>query len=136
MKDSQMSEGERETYASLVNETKPVINKHRRKVVISSIVVFLVVLGVIIWYWRMPTVTHSTSLLIGGALYGLWGALLLALGAVSNPTTVGLMSMTRYDANHKLFAELMKSRLNARVGIMFLVGTFSIQAATTLTFGN
>ena len=134
MKDDQMSDEERKTYTTLLNKAKPEINRHRRKVIICSIIVFLVVLGIIIWYLNMPTVTYSTSLLIGGQLYALWGALLLVLGAVSGPPTLGLMSMTRVGGNSRLFAELMKSRFSARVGIYFIVGGFSIQALVMLVF--
>lgn len=141
MKANQMSKGERETYKWLVNKTKPELKRHQYKVVIRSIVVFLAVLGVIILYWLRPTVAYGTSLLIGGGLYALWGALLLALGAFSNPSTLGLMSMTRaedmaFDGNSKLFEELMKSRLSARVGIYFVVLGFFIQVLTMLVLGS
>ena len=136
MKYNQMSDEEREVYTELLNTAKPDINRHRSEVIIASIVVSLVVLGVIIWYWIRPTVSISTSLLIGGQLYALWGALLLALGAFSSPSTFGLMSMTRVGGNPKLFAELMKSRFSAIVGVSFIVIGFSIQAAVTLAFGS
>ena len=136
MKANQMSDGERETYAWLVNKTKPEINRYQHRVIISSIVVFLVVFGVIVWYWIRPTVAYSTSLLIGGGLYALYGALLLVVGAVSSPTTLGLMSMTRWDGNPKLFAELMKSRFSAIVGVSFIVGGFPIQSVSMLLFGT
>ena len=136
MKYNQMSDEEREIYTTLLNKTKPKINRHRRKVIIASIVVSLVVLGTIIWYWNRPTVAYSTSLLIGGGLYALWGALLLARGAVSSPSTLGLMSMTRWDGNSKLFVELMKSRFSALVGVYFIVGGFSLQASAMLSFGS
>ncbi len=136
MKNNQMNEGERETYTWLVNETKPALKRHRCKVVIASIVVFLAVLGVIVWYLIRPAVPISTSLSIGGQLYALWGALLLVLGAVSSPFTLGQMSMTRWDGNAKLFAELMKSRLSAIVGVYFIVGGFSIQASAMVVFGS
>ena len=58
------------------------------------------------------------------------------MGAFSSPSTLGLMSMTRLDSNPKLFAELMKSRLSAIVGVYFIVGGFSIQAAVMLAFGS
>ena len=93
-------------------------------------------LGIIRWYWNRPTVAYSTSLLIGGGLYALWGALLLAVGAVSSPSTLGLMSMTRIDGNSKLFMELMKSRFSAIVGVSFIVGGFSIQLFGTLLSGS
>ena len=51
MKANQMSDEERKTYTMLLNKAKPEINRHRRKVVIISIVIFLLVLGVIICYW-------------------------------------------------------------------------------------
>ena len=137
MKGNQMSDGERETYTRFVRETKPALKRYQCKVIIGSTVVFLTVLGIIIiWYWVRPTVSISTSLLIGGGLYALYGALLLALGAVSTPSTLGLMSMTRFDGNSKLFAELMKSRLSARVGIYFVVLGFSLQVLTMLSFGS
>ncbi len=66
----------------------------------------------------------------------MYGALLLALGAIAMPSTLGLMSMTRFDGNSKLFAELMKSRFSALVGVYFIVGGFSIQASTMLRFGS
>ena len=134
IKGNQMSGGERETYTRFVNETKPELKRYQYKVIIASIVVFLVVLGIIIWYWNRPTVAYSTSLLIGGGLYALYGALLLVVGAVSSSTTLGLMSMTRWDGNPKLFAELMKSRFSAIVGVSFIVGGFSIQASVMLLF--
>ncbi len=136
MKANQMSDGERETYAWLLNKTRTELNKHRCKVIIASIVVFLVVLGIIVWYWNRPSVAYSTSLLIGGGLYALWGALLLALGIVSSPLTLGLMSMTRVGYNSKLFAELMKSRFAAIVGVSFIVGGFSIQSICMLLWGT
>ena len=136
MKGNQMSDSERETYTRFVNETKPALKRYQRGVIIISIVVFLVVLGVIIWYWIRPTITYSTSLSIGGQLYALWGALLLALGAISTPSTLGLISMTRWDGNAKLFAELMKSRFSAIVGVSFIVGGFSIQSLSTVVFGS
>ena len=136
MKYNQMSDEERKTYTWLVNKTKPEIKRYRRKVIIASIVVSLVVLGIIIWYWNRPTVAYSTSLLIGGGLYALWGALLLALGAVSSPSTLGLMSMTRWDGNSKLFMELMKSRFSAIVGVSFIVGGFSNQSICMLLLGT
>ena len=136
MKANQMSDGERETYSWLVNKTKPELNKHRRWVIIGSIVISLLVLITIVRFWIIPTVTITTSLLIGGQLYALWGALLLVLGAVSSPPTLGLMSMTRWDGNSKLFAELMKSRFSARVGIAFVVCGFFIQALGMLIFGT
>ena len=136
MKSNQMSDSERETYTRFVKETKPVLKRYQCKVIIASIVVSLVVLGVIIWYWNRPTVAYSTSLLIGGGLYALWGALLLALGAVSSPSTLGLMSMTRWDGNSKLFMELMKSRFSAIVGVSFIVGGFSIQSICMLLLGT
>ncbi|HEX73825.1 MAG TPA: hypothetical protein G4N93_01565 [Dehalococcoidia bacterium] len=46
------------------------------------------------------------------------------------------MSMTRLCGNPKLFAELMKSRLSAIVGVYFILGGFSIQAAVMLAFGS
>ncbi len=137
MKDNQMSDGERETYARFANETKPELKRHRRKVIIRSVVAFLAVLGAIrIWYWITSTATFGTSLLIGGQLYALWGALLLALGALSSPPTLGLMSMTRWDGNSRLFAELMKARFSAIVGVYFIVGGFFIQASAMLVFGS
>ena len=135
MKANQMSDEEREIYITLLNVAKPDINRHRRKIIIGSIVVFLVVLGIIIWYWVRPTVSISTSLLIGGGLYALWGALLLALGAVSSSSALGLMSMTRVGGNSRLFAELMKSRFSAIVGVSFIVGGFSIQSICMLLLG-
>ena len=135
MKYSQMSDEERKTYTMLLNIAKPEINRHRRKVIIGSIMVFLVVLFVMIWYWIGPTVTPSNSLIIGGQFYALWGALLLALGVVSSPLTLGLMSMTRVDFNSKLFAELMKSRFSAIVGVYFVVGGFLIQGLTMVVSG-
>ena len=134
MMGNQMSDSERETYTRFVNETKPEINRYQRKVIIGSVVIFLIVLGAIIWYWISPTVAYSTSLLIGGQLYALYGALLLAVGAFSSPSILALMSMTRWDGNSKLFAALMMSRFSARVGIYFIVGGFSIQASVTLVF--
>ena len=136
MKDNKMSDGERETYARFANETKLELKRHRSKVTIASTVVFLAVLGIIVWYWMRPTVTYSTSLSIGGQFYALYGALLLALGAVSSPSTLGLMSMTRWDGNSKLFAELMKSRLSAVVGIYFIVSGFFIQGLAMVVFGS
>ena len=136
MKDDQISDEERKIYIRLVHKTKPALKRHQYKVIIGSTVVFLTVLGIIIWYWNRPTVSYSTSLLIGGGLYALWGALLLALGAVSTPSTLGLMSMTRVGFNSKLFAELMKSRFSALVGIYFIVGGFSLQASAMLNFGS
>lgn len=135
MKASQMSDEERETYTWLVNKTKTELKRYRCKVIIVSIVVFLAVFGVIVWYWIRPTIAYSTSLSIGGLLYAWYGALLLALMAFSSPSTLGLMSMTRIDGNSKLFAELMKSRFSTIVGICFIVGGFSIQAAVMLAFG-
>ena len=85
MRVNQMSDEEREIYTTLLNIAKPDINRHRRKVIIGSIVVFVAVLGVVILYWVRPTVAYSTSLLIGGGLYALWGALLLAKGAFQVP---------------------------------------------------
>ena len=93
-------------------------------------------LGVIIWYWIRPDATYSTALLIGGQLYALVGSLLLIIGALSSPSTLGLMCMTRAGGNSQLFAELMKSRFSAIVGVCFVVGGFSIQAAVTLVFGS
>ena len=136
MKIDQMSAEERKTYNWLLNETKPELKRYRCKVIIYSIVVFLVVLGGIIWHWNSPTIACSTSLLIGGLLYAFWGALLLVWGAFSSPSTLGLMSMTRLGGNPMLFAELMKSRFSALVGIYFIVGGFAIQAAAMLAFGN
>ena len=136
MKANQMSDSEREIYTRFVKETKPEIKRYKRKVIIGSTVVSLVVLGIIIWYWNRPTVAYSTSLLIGGGLYALWGALLLALGAFSSPSTLGLMSMTRWDGNSKLFMELMKSRFSAIVGVSFIVGGFSIQSICMLLLGT
>ena len=136
MKANQMSDGERKTYVWLVNETKPELKRHQCEVIIASTVVFLVVLGVMIWYGIRPTVAYSTSLLIGGQLYSLYGALLLALGAVSSPSTLGLISMARWDGNPKLFAELMKSRFSALVGISFIMCGFTIQALAMLSSGS
>lgn len=136
MKNSEMSETERENCAQLIAETKPATKRHRHRLTIASIVAFLAVLGLTIWYWIRPDITCSTSLSPTGHLYGLYGALLLVVGAVSKPSTIALMSMTRYGHNSKLFTELMNSRLNARVGVMFVVVAFSIHAATILTFGN
>ena len=134
MKNDQMSEEVRKIYDGLLNKTRPEINRYQRKVVTGSIVVFLVVLGAVIWYWISPTVAYSTSLLIGGQLYALYGALLLAVGALSSPSTLGLMCITFPGGNSKLFAALMRSRFTARVGVYFIVGGFSIQAAVTLLF--
>jgi len=127
MKSNQMSDGERATCTWLVNKTKPERKRHRCQVISASIVMFLVGLGAIIQCWISPTVSYSTSLLIGGLFYAWYGTLLLALGAISSPITLGLMSMTRYDGNSKLFTELMKSRFSAHIGIWFLVGAFAIQ---------
>ena len=136
MRVNQMSDEEREIYTTLLNIAKPVINRHRRRVISRSIVVFLAVLGVVILYWVRPTVSISTSLSLGGQLYALWGALLLAKGAFSSPSTFGLMSMTRVGDNSKLFMELMKSRFSAIVGISFIVGGFSIQSICMLLLGT
>ena len=127
MKANQMSDGERKTYTWLVNETKPELRKYQCEVISASIVIFLVGLGAIIWCWISPTVSYSTSLLIGGLFYAWYGTLLLALGAISSPITLGRMSMTRWDGNPKLFEELMRSRFSAHIGIWFLVGAFAIQ---------
>ena len=102
MKANQISDEEREIYTTLLNIAKPDINRHRRKVIIRSIVAFLVVVFIIIWYWVRPAVSISTSLLIGGGSYALYGVLLLARGAVSSPSTLGLMSMTRVGFNSNL----------------------------------
>jgi hypothetical protein len=136
MKIDQMSAEERKTYNWLVNETKPELKRYRCMVICGSVVVFLVVLGVIIGYWIDHTVTYVNALLVGGQLYALYGALLLALRAFSSPSTLGLMTMTRYNGNPKLFVELMKARFSAVVGVYFVVGGFFIQAAVRLVFGN
>jgi len=136
MKSIQMNDEEKKIYAMLVERAKPELKRYRRKVIIGSVMMFLAVLGLIIWYWVTSTVANSTSLLIGGLLYAFWGALLLTLGAVSSPSTLGLMSMTRLDGNPKLFAELMKARFSAIVGVDFIVVGFSIQAVAMLAFGS
>ena len=136
MKDSQMNKTEGETYVQLMDKTKLARRKHQHRLVIASIVVSLAVLRVTIWYWTKPNVAYSTSLSLAGHLCGLYGALLLAVGAVSKPSTIGLMSMTRYCYNSKLFTELMNSRLNARIGVIFIVIAFSIHSATILTLEN
>ncbi len=136
MRGNQMSDEEREIYTTLLNIAKPDINRHRRKVIIRSIVAFLAVVVIIIWYWNRPTVAYSTSLSLGGQFYALWGALLVVLAALSSPSTLGLMSMTRWDGNSKLFAELMKSQFSALVGISFIICGFIIQALAMLSSGS
>lgn len=42
MKANQVSDEERETYASLLNKSKAELNRHRYKVIIASIVLLLV----------------------------------------------------------------------------------------------
>ena len=86
MKTDQMNDQERKTYTWFIDETKPERKKHLCRVIIASIIVFLIVLGMIIWYWTRSDVPHITSLSLGGQLYSLWGALLLALGAISKPS--------------------------------------------------
>ena len=136
VKASQMSDEEREIYTSLLNITKSEISRYRCKVVIGSIVVFGAVLGGILWNWISATVAHITGLLIGGQFFTLYGALLLALGAVLRPSTLGLMSMTICGGNPKLFAALMKSRLSAIVGVYFIVGGVLIQSLAMVVFGS
>jgi hypothetical protein len=132
MKIDQMSAGERKTYDWLVNKAKPELKRYKYTVSILSGVVFLVILGVARQYWIMPTVAYSTSVSIGGLLCSLYGALLLAVGALSSLPTLGLMSMTRFNGNPKLFAELAKARFSALVGVCFIVGGFFVQALVML----
>jgi hypothetical protein len=131
-----MNDQESKTYAWLLNETKPELGRHRRRVVIGSILASLAILCFIKCYWLTPTLTDSTRLVIGGQFYALFGALLLAIGAISRPSTLGLMSMTRLNGNPKLFAELMKSRFSARVGIGFVVGGFLMQGLVMIISGS
>jgi vacuolar-type H+-ATPase subunit I/STV1 len=134
MKVAQMDDEIRKIYADLVDKTKPELKRYKCTVSILSGVVFLVILGVIIQYWMTPNVAHSTSISIGGLLCSLYGALLLAIGALSSSPTLGLMCITFAGGNPKLFVGLMKSRFSALVGVYFIVGGFAIQAAVMLAF--
>jgi hypothetical protein len=136
MKPEQMSDQEKKTYKWLVNEAQPSISKYQRKIAIISVVMFLIIVAAIWSWWVSPTVTISESLLLGGQLYSLYGGLLLAVGAFSSPSTLALLSMTRWNGNSSLFASLMNTRVAARVGVCFVVGGFAVQGATMLVFGN
>ncbi len=136
MKIDQRDDEIRKIYADLVDKTKPQLRRYKCVVSILSGVVFLIILGVTIQYWIMPTVAYSTSILIGGLLCSLYGALLLALRAFSSPSTLGLMCVTFPGGNPRLFVELMKARFSAIVGVYFVVAGFSLQAAAMLAFGS
>lgn len=134
MKQDLLTDTEKETYARFVNESKRELKRFRVVVSILSSLVFITISYGIIQWWMSQNVAVDTSLVIGGALFSLYGALLLSLGAVSKPETVALMSMTRYDGNPKLFAQLMKARLSAQVGVYYIVGGVFIQSTTILVF--
>lgn len=136
MKTNQLSDQEKKTYDWLISKTQPEISKYQRGVVVISAIVFLAIVVGVINYWINPTVSHSTSLLIGGQLCTLYGGLLLAMGAFSSPSTLALLSMTRWNGNPSLFASLVKVRFAAMVGVCFVVGGFAIQGATMVTFST
>ena len=130
-----MTEDEKKTYTKFVDESKQSINRYRWLVSIMSTVVFVAISSGIIELWMSPTVEHHTSLLIGGGLFSLYGALLLAVGVISKPEILALISMTYTGGNIRLFRQLMKVRLTAQVGIYFIVGGFLMQAVVMLVLG-
>lgn len=134
MAEDQLSDEEKKIYKMLVNKTQPELSKYQWMVVIISALIFILIVTAIRSWWVSPTVTPSTSLLLGGQLYALYGGLLLAVGAFSSPSTLALLSMTYTSGNPRLFASLMKARFAARVGVWFVVGGFLIQGATMLVF--
>lgn len=136
MEHTQMTDEEKTTYDRWVSETKPEIDRYRRRLVIMSVVISIGLGGLIMSYWLGRGVTYTTSVTIGGYFYALYGALLLALQAFSRPHTLALMSMTRVNGNPRLFAQLMKSRLSAQVGICFIAAGFCFQGVATLLSGT
>lgn len=137
MESNQISNDEVKIYTWMVNETSSELKKHKNKVVLISIGISIVIFSLIMSYWtKSTTVTHTTSLLIGAQLYSFYGALLLAIGAISSPPTLGLMSMTRLNGNPKLFSALMKSRFSARVGIGFVIAGFLMHGIVMITYGS
>jgi len=136
MIDIQLSQNERDTYERLLKETEGEVRRYRRRVIGMSIVVALVIFALIRWYWIGPSIDHKTSLLIGGLFYAFYGGLLLALQAFSSPSTLALMSMSRFNGNSRLFAQLMKSGFSAKVGVCFIVAGFCIQGTTMVVFSG
>ena len=132
MKKDVLSKSERETMDQMVKKTKNELNKYKSVIAVTSSAVFIIIAYMTYIYWMNPNVAHLTSIIIGGQLFIVVGAAVSLKGAISSPSTIALMSMTRWDGNPSLFLGLMKSRLAAITGISFIGFGFLVQAVAML----
>ncbi len=128
----ELSKKERNTMDRFIKETKPRVNKVKSLLIVGSIGVSLVIALLTRSYWVGGNISYTTSLIIGGQLFTLYGAALAAAGATYRTTAMTLMSMTRYDGNPELFYQLTKTTLFTKTGFYFLTFGLLVQAASMI----
>jgi hypothetical protein len=128
MENDRLSKSETRTLNWLIKETKDKLKQQKMILTITSGLVFVAIAILIYSYWINPNLSNLTSIIIGGQLYTVYGAVLSATGAFTKISTIGLMSMARWDGNPKLFYELRKSSMASIVGICFIGFGFLIQS--------
>ncbi len=117
-----------------LKETAPVRRRFRIILISGSSFIIFVLLAFMAWFWVNPNMGPKISLSVGSQLFLLYGALVIAIGAFQKVSKIALMSTTFWGVNRNLFAELMKSKDAAIVGIYFIMAGFFIQAVVTLLF--
>src|SRR4030042_6998283 len=128
MEQNELSAREKKIYGQLLNDTEKVRKSHRWRIIGASIGALVIISILTSNYWVNATISHSTSLMIGGQFLGLFGAFLLGWMAFSKPWRLGLMSMTKRGGNPELFASSMNSRFTSCFGIGFIAAGFFVQA--------
>jgi hypothetical protein len=118
----------------LIEETRPQLNKLKLALTAVSSLAFVLIAWVTYSYWagKYGSISHTTSLILGGQLFTLFGAGLTAAGASYNTSTITLMSMTKLEANPDLFYELRKTSILTRWGLYSISFGFLVQAASMI----
>lgn len=131
----EMTYNERRTYCWLLNEIKTELDlQYRWYYPVASIIIPLVIAGMLMWvHWWYPIITTSTLVTIGGQMLAVYGGVIIATRAVWATTpTIALMCMARKRGNPRLFAELVRSTLRARIGVSYIMVGFGVQFMGTI----
>ena len=116
-----------EVLAGLMKEAEPAVNEHVRRLDGLWFPLFIVGLAIgsarAIWGEWQPTFEFAAAALTAV------GTAVIVLGGLPSPRTAAMMSVTRYNGNPSLLAELLKNRMAARSGLRLVVFGFLCQLA-------
>lgn len=111
----------------LLEEARPSVEKFRRRLTLVAWGAF-VIIGIVIG-WEFGLGEWSRGLLLGGLVLNAFGAFIIAIGALPKEGTAIEMSMTKWNGNPQLLAELLKNRLAVWFGIRFILLGFLLQVS-------